>query len=418
MSQPRDHIGTKAVHHGNHNAYGRGPVVAPIVQSATFQYRPSDIREGRGPRDVLGNQYYTRYGNPTLSAAEGAIAALEGGQEALLFGSGMCALTTAILSLVKAGDHVVAQRQIYGGAYEFIHEWLPRFGVETTLVDAAEPEGFAAAIRPNTRLIHVESPSNPTLRVVDLARVAALGRERGILTSIDSTSASPINQRPIEFGIDIVLHSATKYLAGHSDIIAGVAVGSRDFIRRLREEIIVLGGVIDPHAAWLLARGIKTLEVRVERQNETGLRLAEFLEKHPGVSRVNYPFLSSHPQHALARRQMKGGGGLLSFELNGTPEQAQRFSGALRLFALAPSLGGVESLVTIPAVTSHIMLSPEERRRTGVTDTLVRLAVGIENADDLVADVDRALRAVLASQDSDIGNAEQVAMVGTQESKA
>ena len=310
----------------------------------------------------------------------------------------MGAITTSILALVKNGDHIVAQRDIYGGVTKFFSTWLPKMGVETTLVDTTDYEQHARAIRPNTKLLYLESPTNPTLRVVDLRKPVTLARQHNLITLIDSTFATPINQRPAEFGIDVVLHSGTKYLAGHADLICGVAAGRRDLIDTIKATRTTLGGVMDPHAAFLLLRGIKTLAVRVERQNESTLRVAEFLAQHPKVRSVNYPFLQGHPQRALAMEQMKGGGGVLSFEVDGTGEDAKRLSEALRLFTLAPSLGGVESLVSIPVLTSHAMISPDLRQKMGVTEQLIRLSVGIENADDLIADIEQALTVVSHGQ--------------------
>lgn len=368
---------------------GRGPVVAPIYQSANFTVANLDEQEAVRHSDA----FYTRYGNPTHSEAEAAVAALEGAQAALVFSAGMAAISSSILNVVKGGDHVVAQREVYGSAYDFLKNWLPRYGVETTFAGAADTAGLEAAIRPNTRLLYIESPTNPTLRLTDIGAIVALARRRGIVTLIDSTFASPVNQRPLALGVDAVIHSATKYLAGHSDLVCGVVAGSREFIGSLRKLRIMLGGVMDPHAAWLLCRGIKTLAVRVERQNANALSLARFLEQHPAVASVHYPFLESHPQYELARRQMRGGGGVLSFEVKGGAAEARRCAENLDLFALAGSLGSVESLVTLPAMTSHAMLSPEDRAAAGVTDTLVRLAVGIEHAADLEADLSQALAA-------------------------
>ena len=366
------------------------PMAQPIYQTSTFQVTDSDEQLRATGTDM----FYTRYGNPTHTAVESAIAELEGADAALLFASGMGAITTSILSLVKTGDHIVAQGDIYGGVTKFLSTWLPKLGIATTFVDTTDYDQHARAIRPNTKLLYLESPTNPTLRVVDLRKPVALARQHQLVTLIDSTFATPINQRPAEFGVDVVLHSGTKYLGGHTDLICGVAVGRRELIDTIKGTRTTLGGVMDPHAAFLLLRGIKTLAVRVERQNESALRVAEFLARHPKVRSVNYPFLEGHPQRALAIEQMKGGGGVLSFEIDGSGEDAQHMSEALRLFTLAPSLGGVESLVSIPVLTSHAMISAEHRQKMGVTEQLIRLSVGIENADDLIADLEHALAAV------------------------
>jgi cystathionine beta-lyase/cystathionine gamma-synthase len=326
--------------------------------------------------------------------AEQAVAAIEGVEAGLTFASGMGAITTTILALLKTGDHIVAQRDVYGGVMKFFSQWLPRVGIETTFVDTNDYEQQARAIRRNTRMLYVESPTNPSLRVVDLKKAAGLARERGLISMIDSTFATPINQHPAEYGIDLVMHSGTKYLSGHADLTCGVVCGSQELMDQIWETRTTLGNCMDPHAAWMLIRGLKTLAVRVARQNENALRVAEFLGQHGKVRRVHYPFLKSHPQYAIAREQMSGGGGMVTFEVEGTGEDARRVSEAMRLFTLATSLGSVESLVSIPVLTSHAMISAEQREEMGVNEQMVRLSVGIENGDDLIADLERALEAV------------------------
>jgi cystathionine beta-lyase/cystathionine gamma-synthase len=276
-------------------------------------------------------------------------------------------------------------------------------GIETTLVDTTEYDQHARAIRPNTKLLYVESPTNPAVRVVDLKKIAALARQHSLLSMIDATFGTPINQRPSEFGIDLIMHSGTKYLAGHSDLICGVVAGSRELIDKIHSTRTTLGNCMDPHASWMLIRGLKTLAVRVARQNDNALRVAEFLSQHDKVRRVHYPFLKSHPQYAVAREQMSGGGGMVSFEVEGTGDDARRLTESLRLFTLAPSLGGVESLVSIPVLTSHAMIDPEQRKRMGVTEQMIRLSVGIENADDLIADLEHALEAVATPRHAQVG---------------
>jgi cystathionine gamma-synthase len=390
---------TESVHGGANLDKRNAPMAQPIYQTSTFQVTNSDQQL----RATHTDMFYTRYGNPTHTAVEARIAELEGTDAALLFASGMNAITTSILALVKAGDHIVAQRDIYGGVTKFLSMWLPKLGVETTFVDNTDYPQHARSIRPNTRLLYLESPTNPTLRVVDLRQAVAIAKEHQIITLIDSTFATPINQRPAEFGIDLILHSGTKYFGGHTDLISGVAAGRRDLIDEIHHTRTTLGGTMDPHAAFLLLRGIKTLAVRVERQNESALRIAEFLSQHEKVRSVNYPFLKGHPQRALAMDQMKGGGGVLSFEVDGTGQDAKRLSEALHLFTLAPSLGGVESLVSIPVLTSHAMISAEHRQKMGVTEQLIRLSVGIENVDDLIADLEQALAAVTTQQQVAVG---------------
>jgi cystathionine beta-lyase/cystathionine gamma-synthase len=400
MKKHKHHPETEAVRGGTDLHKKNGPLATPIYQTSTFEVTDSDQQVRVASTDM----FYTRYGNPTHTVAEKAIAELEGADAALLFASGMNAITTSILALLKSGDHVLAQRDIYGGATKFLSQWLPKLGIETTFVDTTEYDQHARAIRPNTRLLYLESPTNPLLRVVDLKKVTALAQQHKLITFIDSTFATPINQRPADFGIDLIMHSGTKYFAGHSDLICGIVAGRRDLIEIIHATRTTLGGTMDPHAAWLLLRGIKTLAVRVQRQNDNALRVAQFLAQHPKARRVHYPFEAGHPQRALAMEQMHGGGGVLSFEVDGSGEDAKRFSEALHLFTLAPSLGGVDSLVTIPVLTSHGMISAEHRAKMGVTDQLVRLSVGIENAGDLIADLEQALTVVSSTrQHAEVG---------------
>ena len=390
MKKHLRHQETEAVRGGTHLDKKNGPLATPIYQTSTFEV--TDLEQQL--RATHTDMFYTRYGNPTHTVAESAITELEGTDSALLFASGMSAITTSILALVKSGDHIVAQRDIYGGATKFLTQWLPKLGVETTLVDTTDYAQHEQAIRPNTKLLHLESPTNPTLRVVDLKKVSELAKRRGVITLIDSTFSTPINCRPAEFAIDLVMHSGTKYFAGHSDLICGIVAGRKDLIDTIHATRTTLGCNMDPHAAWLLLRGMRTLALRVQRQNESALRVAEFLKAHPKARSVNYPFLEGHPQRALAMQQMRGGGGVLSFEIDGSGDDACRFAESLRLFTLAPSLGGVDSLVTIPVITSHAMIRPEERQKMGVTEQLIRLSVGIENVDDLIADLENAFSAV------------------------
>jgi cystathionine beta-lyase/cystathionine gamma-synthase len=392
--KPRYRPETKAVRGGTDLSRKNGPLSTPIYQTSTFEVTDNDQQLRATPTDM----FYTRYGNPTQTVAERAIAELEGTERALLFASGMCAITTSILALLKSGDHIIAQRDIYGGASKFLGQWLPKLGIQTTFVDTTEYEQHERAVQPNTRLLYLESPTNPTTRIVDLKRAAGLAKKHDLVTMIDSTFASPINSRPAEFGIDLVMHSATKYFGGHSDLIAGALAGRASLLENIHATRTTLGGCIDPHAAWLLLRGIKTLVVRVERQNENALRVAQFLAQHPNVRRVHYPFLEGHPQRALAMEQMRGGGGIVSFEVEGTGEDARKLSEALHLFTLAPSLGGVDSLVSIPVLTSHAMVPAEHRQKMGVTEQMIRLSVGIEHADDLIADLEQALARVVASR--------------------
>jgi cystathionine beta-lyase/cystathionine gamma-synthase len=399
MKRHTQHSETKAVRGAANLDKKNGPLATPIYQTSTFEVTDNDEQV----RATHSDHFYTRYGNPTNTVAEKRIAELEGVDAALTFASGMGAITTTIMALLKSGDHVVAQRDIYGGANKFLSQWLPKMGIETTFVDTTEYEQHARAIRPNTKLLYLESPTNPVLRVVDFKRMVALAKQHNLLSMIDATFGTPINQHPAEFGIDLVMHSGTKYLAGHSDLICGVVAGGHEWMERIWETRTTLGNCMDPHASWMLVRGMKTLAVRVARHNENAQRVAEFLSEHAKVRRVHYPFLKSHPQYGVARQQMRGGGGVVSFEVEGTGEDARRVSEGMRLFTLAPSLGSVESVVSIPVLTSHAMIPAEERAKMGVTEQMIRLSVGIENADDLIADLEHALEAVAAPQRVTVG---------------
>jgi cystathionine beta-lyase/cystathionine gamma-synthase len=399
MKRKRNHAETDAVRGANNLEKKSGPLGTPIYQTSTFEVADNDEQ-----LKVTGSDhYYTRYGNPTNTVAENTVARLEGVDAALTFASGMGAITTTLMALLKSGDHIVAQRDIYGGVTKFLSQWLPKMGIGTTFVDTTEYEQHARAIRPNTKLLYLESPTNPALRVVDFAKASALAKEHNLISMIDSTFGTPANQRPAKFGIDLVMHSGTKYLGGHSDLVCGVVAGRDELIKTIWETRTTLGNCMDPHAAWMLVRGMKTLAVRVARQNENAQRVAEFLASQAKVRRVHYPFLESHPQYAIARAQMSGGGGMVTFEVEGTGEDARRVSEAMRLFTLAPSLGGVESLVSIPVLTSHLTVAPEERQRIGITEQMIRLSVGIENADDLIADLEHALEAVSARRQVPVG---------------
>jgi cystathionine beta-lyase/cystathionine gamma-synthase len=399
MKRKSHHPETKAVRGPATLDKKNGPMATPIYQTSTFEVTDNDEQL----RATHTDHFYTRYGNPTNTVAEKTIAELEGTDAALTFASGMGAVTTTLMALLKSGDHVVAQRDIYGGVNKFLSQWLPKMGIETTLVDTTEYAQHERAIRPNTKLLYVESPTNPTLRIVDFKKIVALAKQHKLLTMIDSTFGTPINQRPAEYGIDLVMHAGTKYLGGHSDLICGVVAGRHELMEHIWGTRTTLGNCMDPHASWMLVRGLKTLAVRVARQNENAQRVAEFLAEHAKVRSVNYPFLKTHPQQAVAREQMRGGGGMVSFEVEGTGEDARRVSEAMRLFTLAPSLGSVESLVSIPVLTSHAMISTEDRAKMGVTEQMIRLSVGIENVDDLIADLERALEAVAATQRVTVG---------------
>lgn len=374
-----------------HPADETDSVAPPIYQTSTFRARTAEQFDemARTPRH---ERFYTRYGNPTLAQVEAIIAKLEGTEAALVTASGMAAISTAILSSVKAGDHVIAQRHMYSGTANLLQPWLSRFGVETTFVDQTDPQAFADAVRPSTRAIVIETPSNPLLRVTDLQMVGALGRERGIVTIADNTFATPYNQRPADFGIDVVVHSATKFLNGHSDVVAGVIASSRERMEAFWETSLVLGGVLGPFNGWLVMRGLRTLAVRMERHNSNALRVAQMLSQHPAISAVHYPGLATHPQHEIAKRQMRAFGGIMSFEVAGGYEQAERMLSSVRLAQRAASVGGVESLIVHPAAMWSGQFDSDALAAVGIVPSLIRLSVGLENIDDLLEDFDRALR--------------------------
>lgn len=374
-------LDTRAVHAGADPDPAAGSVVTPIFQTSTFAY-PS------GDRPLL----YTRYGNnPTQEAVQRKVAALEGAEACLALASGMAAIATGILSTCAAGDHVVAAPALYGGTHALLGRDLPRLGIEVSHAESLEPEAWERATRPTTRLWLWESISNPLLRVPDGPALAARALERGIATLVDATFASPVQQRPATFGADLVMQSATKYLGGHSDLIAGTLSGSGERIDRATDALKTLGGAIDPHAAFLLERGIKTLGLRMARHAANGRAVAEFLAAHPRVERVHYPDLPDHPDRETAARVLSGAGGVVTFVPRATQAEAEALVARFRWIRLAPSLGGVESLVSMPALTSHRSMPPEERRALGMPDAMIRLALGIEAPEDLIADLDRAL---------------------------
>jgi cystathionine gamma-synthase len=381
---------TLSVHGGEDRTRPQHALTEPIVQTATYSFPDTraltDYMEGKVAREEYG-----RYGNPTVRAAERKLAALEGTEEAAAFGSGMAAMTTAILALTKAGSHVVLFNDCYRRTRQFVSKVLERFGVASTLVPPGDLDALAKALRPETRLVISEAPTNPYQSVVDVRRLAKLCGARGVKTLIDATFATPINMRPAEHGIDLVVHSGTKYLSGHNDVLAGFVAGSSGLVSLLRELRDVTGAILDPHAAYLVLRGMKTLAVRVAQQNKSALALAQALEAHPRVRRVFYPGLPSHPHHAVARELMSGFGGIVTFAVKGSLEDVSRFVDACRIPRIAPSLGGVESLIEQPALMSYFELSTEQREAVGITDDLVRYAVGLEDTDELIADVRAAL---------------------------
>ncbi len=384
---------TTAVHAGTDARQPHAALQVPIYQTATYTFRDTAELTAFMSGEVERMEY-GRYGNPTQRAAEEKIAALEGAQDALLFGSGMAAVTTTLLTLLRQGQHVVLTDDCYRRTRQFCRQVLGRLGVEVSVVPADDLAALEAALRPETRVLVTESPTNPYLKVVDIPALAALKKGRSFKIVIDATFATPVNQRPLTQGADLVVHSATKYLGGHNDLLAGVIAGAAPLVQGIRELQAILGGVLDPHAAWLLIRGLKTLPLRVRQQNETAMRLARRLASHPKVDEVYYPGLETHATHEVARRLMSGFGGVVSFTLRADLEATGRFIDAVRIPRIGPSLGGVETLIEQVALMSYFELTTEERLAVGIRDSLVRLSVGLEDADDLEADLLQALEAL------------------------
>lgn len=380
---------TLAVHAGQEKFCVAASVGVEIARTANFTF--ANTEEMKCWAQGKSSAYiYTRYGNPTLAIAEEKLAALEGAEAAVVTASGMAAISSALLSVLKAGDEVIATRQIYGGSYRLLRDVFPRMAIVVRHVES-DLAGIERLVNPRTKALYIETPTNPTLRLVDLKKAVAFAREWDLVSLIDNTFASPVLQKPIAMGFDIVLHSATKYLAGHSDLIAGAAAGSQARMKKVRDMIIYLGGSMDPEAAFLLIRGMKTLELRVRRQCATAMIVARYLAKHPKVTRVHYPGLASHPDHLLAKRQMHGFGAMLAFDLKGGLSVARRFCDRTRIFLLAASLGGVESLVVLPIYSSHYNMSLPELRAAGVEPGTVRVSVGLEDPEDLIEDLRQAL---------------------------
>lgn len=376
-------IDTQLVHAGTPEPRILGAVSLPIFQSANYEYA------GEGSYDAI--RYVRLNNSPNHLSLHRTLSVLEHAPAALVAASGMAAISTTLLSVLSAGDHVLAQNCLYGGTLDLISNDFPKFGIERSFIDADDAQGWPAVLKPNTRAIYVEAMTNPLLDVADLKAVVRFARDCGLISIIDSTFASPVNFHPLDLGFDLVVHSATKYLNGHSDIAAGVVAGSSELIGRITHRLNHLGGSLDPHAAWLLNRGLKTLALRVRQQNQSALTIAKFLERHGAVGRVNYAGLTTHPRHARARELFEGFGGVLSFELDGPVERAEEFMHRAQIPIIAASLGGVESLLTRPATTSHSGMTAEQRAQLGISDRLIRMSVGIEATDELVDDLAQAL---------------------------
>ena len=368
-------------------------VVYPIYQTSTFAVEKSDDYQ-KFIDEVEDFYIYSRYGNPTVKEVEKRLALIENAEDSILFSSGMSAITTTILSYVQSRDEIISLSSIYGVTYRFFRDYLPNFGVKVKFVELENIDEIEKLITARTKLIYFETPVNPTTRIIDIEKVVKLAKRENLTTIIDNTFATPINQNPLDLGVDIVLHSATKYLSGHSDLILGCVMSSRERIERIRKFKNVFGGNPDPHQAFLLGRSLKTLELRVKRQNENALQLAEFLSSHRKVRKVFYPGLSTHPEHELAKRQMRGFGGMLSFEIDGDIERAKKFCDSLKVALNATSLGSVETLVSIPILTSHVKMSRDELEKVGISESMVRVSVGIENIEDILWDFEQALDSI------------------------
>jgi len=380
-------IDTKLIHAGEPKPRIMGAVSMPIFQSAMFEYA--------GETSYHDLKYIRLNNTPNHTALHEKLAALENAEAALVTASGMAAISTALLSVLSSGDHLLAQDCLYGGTHDFVTKDLRTFGISHDFIDANDPESWKKKLRQNSKAIYVETITNPTMQVADHKAVVEFGKAHRLVTLIDNTFASPINFRPLEWGFDLSLHSCTKYLNGHSDIVAGAVIGRTELVNKVKQRLDHLGGSLDPHACFLLHRGMKTLALRVRYQNDSALKIAKFLDDHPAVEKVNYPGLETHPQHARARELFDGFGGMLSFELKGGAEVAQRFIENTTLPIRAPSLGGVETLLTLPVKTSHSGMSPEDRKALGITDGLIRMSVGIEATEDIIEDLEHALAAMV-----------------------
>jgi len=382
---------TKSVHEAERLDEETGSLITPIYATSTFGFTKAE----EVPVAVAGRRgyVYSRWDNPTVVRLEKKLASLEHGEDGAAFSSGMAAITTSVFTFLKKGHHVLGIKDLYGGTYGLLHDILPDLGFDARLVETSD-SSLGRGIKRGTKIVYIESPTNPTLKLIDIARAAKLAHSNGALLMVDNTFASPINQNPMDMGADVVLHSVTKYINGHADVTAGAAVASKEAAHRIKMMRRDFGGTLDPIPAWLILRGMKTMALRVRQQNATAMTLAEFLSTDRKVVAVHYPGLKDHPQHQLARRQMKGYGGMLSLEIKGSTKDAMRFTETLRVASLAASLGGVQTLVSQPYNMTHTQMSEKAREETGIPETLVRVSVGIEDVEDLVADFKRALAAV------------------------
>lgn len=386
---------TESVHAGEERFRAHNSLTVPIVQTSVYTFQGTaalvNYMEERMFWEEPEREEYGRYGNPTVRAVEAKLAALEGAQDAILVSSGMAAITSTLLLMLSSGDHMILTDECYHPTLLFCRQFIMRFGIECTVVPCGDYAAMEAAIQPNTRLIFSESPTNPFMYCLDFQRLVSIAKRHNIKTIVDTTFATPVNIRALTYGVDLVIHSVTKYLAGHNDVMAGAVIGSYDLLAPLRQAHAVLGCIVDPHAAYLILRGLKTLALRVQRHNTNGLAIARFLERHPKVRRVWYPGLENHRDHKIAADTMHGFGGVVSFEIAGDADTTYRFLDALRIPTVGPSLGGVESLISPLAVMGYADIPPEDREVLGIRDELVRFCIGIEDVEDLITDLTQAL---------------------------
>lgn len=392
-----DHIETNTIHGGKHSQGEYGPLSTPIYQTSTFVFDSVEQGAERFAGETQGH-IYSRLGNPTVDELEARMALLEHTEAAAAFGSGMGAVSAAVLGLLKQGDHLITSHRLYGCTFALFNHQLPAFGIEVSFVDLSDADAVRAAVKPNTKVIYGETPINPCLSVVNLDAIAAIAKAHKLVSIIDNTFMSPVLQQPAKHGIDIVLHSATKFLNGHGDVVAGILCGPKDLIDHIKMTTRKdMGAIISPHDAWLIIRGLKTLHLRVERHNQNALALANYLQTHPAIDKVDYPGLPSHPGHALIGSQMLGGGGVLAFVMKGSFDQAVAFMNQLQMCKRAVSLGDAETLIQHPASMTHSTYEPEELAAAGIPRTLIRLAAGLEHVDDIIADIEQALAVATAS---------------------
>ena len=387
----KSHLSSGCVHYGENRKEPYYSLITPIINSAPFKFTTSsellDFMTGKSKRT---QPEYGRMGNPTVLSVQKKLAKLDGGEQALLFASGMCAITTTLLVMLKKGDHIIITNDSYRRTRDFVLNFLSKFGIKATMTQSSS-SAIKKAIRKTTRIIFSESPTNPYLHVLDLKKIADIGKQNNIITIIDSTFATPINQKPLDYGIDLVIHSATKYLGGHNDIIAGVLTGSERLVQPIAELLMTIGGICDPNTAYLLERGLKTLHIRVKQHNESGQKIARFLENHPKILKVFYPGLESHPDSKTAAHQMTGYGGVISFLIDSDFKGTMKFIDSLTIPQISPSFGGSESLIEQPALMSFADISKKQREKIGIYDNLVRFSIGLEDADDIIKDLEKSL---------------------------